>query len=178
MATLSVLRDCVNPIAIEWLISFCSRSLFVPLPVYSAETPTHLSLQNISGSLTTGKSLLPRSWPGLQRVSVNPDDLFTLSSYQIQNSIKILVISFKTLHGDAPVYIRGLLQLHPTSRSLSSSEQSLLAFPRSKLKSKSVWKFKIVASKPQSIQSVNGHLPQLPVQLDWWSTCWVWITAT
>jgi hypothetical protein len=47
---------------------------------------------------------------------------------------KLLVLTFKALHGLAPGYLHELLKWHQAPRSLRSNDQALLEVPRTKLK--------------------------------------------
>uniref|UniRef100_A0A0E9XEA4 Uncharacterized protein n=1 Tax=Anguilla anguilla TaxID=7936 RepID=A0A0E9XEA4_ANGAN len=60
---------------------------------------------------------------------------------------KILVIVYRALHGQAPVYIKELLQPYKPSRNLRSSDQGLLVVPRSRLKTKGDCAFEVIAPK-------------------------------
>ena len=73
---------------------------------------------------------------------------------------KVLVVTYRALHGQAPTYIRDLLQPYLTSRSLRSSDQGLLVVPRSRLKTKGDCAFEVVAPKlwnslPLNLRSVD-----------------------
>lgn len=58
---------------------------------------------------------------------------------------KILLITYKSLHGLAPLYISELLTPYVASRSLRSENQMLLAVPRSKLRTKGDRAFSVLA---------------------------------
>ena len=49
---------------------------------------------------------------------------------------KVLVLTFRALHGQAPVYLTDLLKPYVPSRTLRSSDQGLLVIPRTKLVTK------------------------------------------
>ncbi|KAF7666373.1 hypothetical protein LDENG_00109420, partial [Lucifuga dentata] len=68
---------------------------------------------------------------------------------------KVLVFTFRALHGQTPSYIDELLQPHVTSRTLRSSDQGLLSVPQSRLKLKS-----FCSHGPQTLE-----LPSLPSNL-------------
>ena len=53
---------------------------------------------------------------------------------QIRIQFKALVITYRALHGQAPVYIRDLLQPNVNSRSIRSSDRGLLVVPQSRLR--------------------------------------------
>ena len=58
---------------------------------------------------------------------------------------KILLTTYKALHGLAPAYISDLLVAKPTGRSLRSSDKGLLIIPVSKLKTKGDRAFAVAA---------------------------------
>ena len=60
---------------------------------------------------------------------------------------KVLVITYRALHGQAPAYICDLLRPYSPSRSLRSSDQGLLVVPRARLKTKGDRAFQTVAPK-------------------------------
>nr|XP_054596020.1 uncharacterized protein LOC129163078 [Nothobranchius furzeri] len=74
---------------------------------------------------------------------------------------KILVLVYRALHGQAPSYIGDLLSSYTPSRSLRSSDQSLLVVQRTRLKTKGDRSFAAVAprlwnSLPLSLRSVDS----------------------
>ncbi len=58
---------------------------------------------------------------------------------------KIIVVTYKSLHGQAPVYILELLHPYVTTRSRRSSDQELLVVPCARLKTKGDCAFDVVA---------------------------------
>ncbi len=70
-------------------------------------------------------------------------------SIKFRIQFKILVITFRALHGQAPAYIRDLLQPYIASRSLRSSDQGLLVVPRSRLKNKGDCAFVLFVVAPK-----------------------------
>uniref|UniRef100_A0A8C6VU81 Reverse transcriptase domain-containing protein n=1 Tax=Nothobranchius furzeri TaxID=105023 RepID=A0A8C6VU81_NOTFU len=77
-----------------------------------------------------------------------------------RNHFKILVLVYRALHGQAPSYI-GDLSPYTPSRSLRSSDQSLLVVQRTRLKTKGNRSFAAVAprlwnSLPLSLRSVDS----------------------
>ena len=52
--------------------------------------------------------------------------------YRIQ--FKILTITYRDLHGQAPAYLANIIHLHTPFRSLRSINQNLLSMPRTRLK--------------------------------------------
>uniref|UniRef100_A0A8C5HZV2 Reverse transcriptase domain-containing protein n=1 Tax=Gouania willdenowi TaxID=441366 RepID=A0A8C5HZV2_GOUWI len=62
-------------------------------------------------------------------------------------NFKILVLTFRALHGQAPEYIEGLIQPYVSNRSLRSSSQNLLMVPRTRFKTRGDHSFKAVAPR-------------------------------
>ena len=60
---------------------------------------------------------------------------------------KVLLLVYKALNGMAPLYIRELLSYRTCSRSLRSTDQELLAVPKSRLKTYGDRAFSIAAPK-------------------------------
>ena len=58
---------------------------------------------------------------------------------------KMLLITYKALHGLAPLYITDLLHSKPNVRTLRSSDKGLLVIPVTKLKTKGDRAFAVVA---------------------------------
>lgn len=76
-------------------------------------------------------------------------------------NFKILVLTFRALHGQAPDYIKGLIQPYASNRSLRSSTQNLLMVPRTRLKTRGDRSFKAVAPRlwndlPQSLRILDS----------------------
>ncbi len=74
---------------------------------------------------------------------------------------KILIMVFRALHGESPVYIKGMLKPYNSIRNLRSSNQILLVVPRSRLKTKGDCAFEVVAPKlwkalPLELRSVDS----------------------
>ena len=79
--------------------------------------------------------------------------------YRIQ--FKILVITFRALHGQVPSYISDLIQLHTPTRSLRSLGQMLLMVPRTNFKTRGDRSFQAVAPRlwndlPLSLRCVDS----------------------
>ena len=79
--------------------------------------------------------------------------------YRIQ--FKILVITFRALHGQVPFYISDLIQLHTPTRSLRSLGQMLLVVPRTNFKTRGDRSFQAVAPRlwndlPLSLRCVDS----------------------
>lgn len=60
---------------------------------------------------------------------------------------KILVLTFRALHGQAPTFITDLIQLHTPTRSLRSLDQRLLVVPRTYFKTRGDQSFQAVAPR-------------------------------
>ena len=74
---------------------------------------------------------------------------------------KLLVITFKAIHGQAPAYIRELLSQHCPSRNLRSSNSNLLVIPKPCTKSYGDRSFSVSAAKlwnslPNSIRCIHS----------------------
>ncbi|KAF7654411.1 hypothetical protein LDENG_00070170 [Lucifuga dentata] len=74
---------------------------------------------------------------------------------------KILVLTFRALHGQTLTYTVELLQPYTPGRSLRSSDQGLLVIPRSRFKTKDDRAFEVAAltlwnSLPPSLRSVDS----------------------
>jgi len=74
---------------------------------------------------------------------------------------KILVLTFRALHGQAPGYMTGLIQPYTSVRSLRSSGQNLLMVPRTRFKTRGDRSFKAVAPRlwnelPLSLRSLDS----------------------
>ncbi len=97
----------------------------------------------------------------LQKISCNTDpDFFTLASIKFRIQFKILVITFRALHGQAPAYIKELLQPCVTCRNTRSSDQGLLDVHCSRLKTKGDCAFEVETPKlwnslPLDLRSVD-----------------------
>lgn len=60
---------------------------------------------------------------------------------------KVLTVTFRALHGQAPPYISDLIFPYSSGRSLRSSDRHLLAVPRSRLKTKGDRAFQVAAPR-------------------------------
>ena len=74
---------------------------------------------------------------------------------------KILVLTFRALHGQAPFYIVDLITPYSSARSLRSSGQNLLMVPRTCFKTRGDRSFKAVAPRlwnelPQDLRSLDS----------------------
>lgn len=96
-------------------------------------------VQNAAARLLTGKKKREHITPVLASLHWLP------INFRIQ--FKIVLISFKCMNGLAPPYLSELLQLHTTARALRSSNQLLLAVPRSRLSTRGDRAFSVAAPK-------------------------------
>ena len=60
---------------------------------------------------------------------------------------KVLLLTYKALHEEAPRYLTDLLKWHQPKRELRSSNEKLLQVPKSKLKTYGDRSFEVVAPK-------------------------------
>ena len=99
-----------------------SNSLLYGLPKYQIDKLQRL--QNTTARLVAGTRRSDHIKPVLK-------DLHWLP---IQSRIifKILLMSYKSIHGLAPKYLTSLIQIHQQSRKLRSSNRCLLAVPSSR----------------------------------------------
>jgi hypothetical protein len=90
-------------------------------------------LSKLQRVMNTAARILTRTKP---RVHITPV-LEELHWLPIEKRIefKLLTLTYKCLHGEAPDYLSGLLQTYLPQRSLRSSEQNLLTVPKTRLKS-------------------------------------------
>ena len=65
----------------------------------------------------------------------------------LRSHFKMLVFTYRAVHGQAPAYITDLIKPHSTTRALRSSEQGLLGVPRTRLKTKGDRAFEVVAPR-------------------------------
>ena len=101
------------------------------------------SLDRLQMVQNAAARLLTRSW---KMTRITPI-LFSFHWLPIRFRIhfKVLVFTYRALHGQAPAYISDLLHPYITSRSLRSSDQGLLVVPRARLKTKGDRAFEVVA---------------------------------
>ena len=110
-------------------------------------------IQNAAARLLTGTGRRSHITPVLASLHWLP--------VKFRIDFKILLITYKALHGLAPAYISELLSPYSTIRPLRSSRQNLLAVPHTKLKTKGDCAFAALAPKlwnnlPISIRSANS----------------------
>jgi len=129
-------------------LDYCN-SLLYGLPKYCIKRIQHV--QNAAARLVTLTSKFDHITPVLAELHWLPVE------YRIQ--YKILVITYKALHNQAPHYICELIQRYSPSRALRSSTKNLLVQPRYQLESYGQRAFSIASPKlwnnlPDSI-SIN-----------------------
>ena len=90
-----------------------------------------------------------------------------------RTNFKILVLTFRALHDQAPSYLSDLIQPYTPARALRSVEQKLLMVPRTRLRTRGDRSFQAVAPKLwndlpislRSIESVDAFKRQLKTYL-------------
>ena len=98
------------------------NSLFIGLPECTLK---HLQLiQNTAARVITRRRKYDHITPVLKSLHWLP------IRYRVQ--FKVLVITFKVIHGNAPEYLRELIQPKKNGRQLRSSNENLLHIPRTK----------------------------------------------
>uniref|UniRef100_A0A3B3HCK7 Reverse transcriptase domain-containing protein n=1 Tax=Oryzias latipes TaxID=8090 RepID=A0A3B3HCK7_ORYLA len=110
-------------------------------------------VQNAAARLLTNSSKFSHITPLLKQLHWLP------IHYRVH--FKILVLTYRALNDQAPVYIKDLVQPYTPSRSLRSCDQGLLAVKRTRLKTKGDRAFATVApslwnSLPLSLRSVDS----------------------
>ena len=78
---------------------------------------------------------------------------------------KIMLITYKVLHGQAPIYIQELLQLYTPSRSLRSSDKNLLVKPYFNLNSYGKRAFYVAAPELWKTISIDDFKRKLKIFL-------------
>uniref|UniRef100_A0A8C5GQG5 Reverse transcriptase domain-containing protein n=1 Tax=Gouania willdenowi TaxID=441366 RepID=A0A8C5GQG5_GOUWI len=109
-------------------------------------------VQNAAARLLTGTSRTSHITPILSSLHWLP------VNFRIE--YKILVLTFRALHGQAPLYISDMLCPYTSGRSLRSSGQGLLRFPKTKFKTRGDLAFQAAAPRlwnglPQSLREMN-----------------------
>uniref|UniRef100_A0A8C5D409 Reverse transcriptase domain-containing protein n=1 Tax=Gouania willdenowi TaxID=441366 RepID=A0A8C5D409_GOUWI len=109
-------------------------------------------VQNAAARLLTGTSRTSHITPILSSLHWLP------VNFRIE--YKILVLTFRALHGQAPLYISDMLCPYTSGRSLRSSGQGLLRFPKTKFKTRGDLAFQAAAPRlwnglPQSLWEMN-----------------------
>ncbi|KAL2082231.1 hypothetical protein ACEWY4_022049 [Coilia grayii] len=100
----------------------------------------HLQLvQNAAARLLTGKRRQEHITPVLSSLHWLP------ICFRIH--FKMLLLVFKSLHGQAPLYISEMLQHYSAPRSLRSADKGLLCVARSRLKNKGDCAFAVAAPR-------------------------------
>ncbi len=94
-------------------------------------------VQNAAARLSTRSSEMTHITPILSSLHWLP--------IKFRIHFKVLVFTYRALHGQAPAYISDLLHPYVTSRSLRSSDQGLLVLPHAQLRTKGDCAFEVVA---------------------------------
>lgn len=92
--------------------------------------------------------------PGPLKVPYNTDSFF-LTAIKLRVQFKLLAINFTSFHGQVLWYIDKVIHPYVTSRSLRFSDQSLLAVPRSRFKTKGDCKILAIKLLPLDLRSVD-----------------------
>uniref|UniRef100_A0A8C6TLJ0 Reverse transcriptase domain-containing protein n=1 Tax=Neogobius melanostomus TaxID=47308 RepID=A0A8C6TLJ0_9GOBI len=96
-------------------------------------------VQNAAARLLTGSSRRSHITPILSSLHWLP--------IKFRIELKILVLTFRALHGQAPKYVSDLLCPYSSGRTLRSSGQNLLTVPRTHFKTRGDLSFEAVAPK-------------------------------
>ena len=144
MRNIAKLRPIVSQAEMEMLIhAFISSRLDYCNSLFTCLSKTSMDrlqvVQNAAAKLLTRSSKRSHVTPILSALHWLP------IKFRIQ--FKVMVITYRALHGQAPAYIGDLLQPYVTSRSLRSSGQGLLIVPRTWLKPKGDCAFEVVSPK-------------------------------
>ncbi len=160
LRNIAKLRPVVSTVELEMIIhSFISSRLDYCNSLFTCLSNSTLKhLQVVQNSEPFAKLLTKSS----KRSHVTPI-LISLHWLPVKFRIhfKILVMVFRALHGQAPVYINEMLKPYNSSRNLRSSNQILLVVPRSRLKTKGDCAFEVVDPKlwnalPRELRSVDS----------------------
>uniref|UniRef100_A0A672G1H3 Reverse transcriptase domain-containing protein n=1 Tax=Salarias fasciatus TaxID=181472 RepID=A0A672G1H3_SALFA len=153
---ISKLRKMVSFNDLELIIhAFVSSRLDYCNSLFSCLNKKELSrlqlVQNSAARILTRTNRWTRISPILKELHWLP------VSYRV--NFKILVLTFRALHDQAPSYIRDLLQPYSPVRALRSADQNLLKVPRTRFKTRGARSFQAVAPRlwndlPLSLRSV------------------------
>ena len=125
-----------------------ANSLFVGLP--KGLLNKLQLIQNIAARIITGARKYDHITPVLKSLHWLP--------IPSRIEFKILCLTFRALHGDAPVYLKHLIVPHQTGRNLRSSSRVSLTVPKSRTKMYGDRSFSIAAPRlwnnlPESLQN-------------------------
>ena len=107
-------------------------------------------IQNIAARIVTGARKYDHITPVLKSLHWLP--------IPSRIEFKVLCLTFRALHGDAPVYLKELIVPHQTGRNLRSSSRLTLTVPKSRTKMYGDRSFSIAAPRlwnnlPESLQN-------------------------
>ncbi len=144
LRNIAQIRSLVSKKEMEMLVhAFISSRLDYCNVLYTCLNKSSLErlqvVQNTAARLLTSSSKRSHITPVLK-------DLHWLP-IAFREQFKILVITYRALHGQAPSYIQDLLYAHSPGRSLRSSDLDLLTIPRTRLKTKGDRAFCAVAPR-------------------------------
>uniref|UniRef100_A0A669CQX3 Reverse transcriptase domain-containing protein n=1 Tax=Oreochromis niloticus TaxID=8128 RepID=A0A669CQX3_ORENI len=159
LRNISKLRLLVSKAELEMIIHAfissrldCCNGLFICL---NKSAPDRLqTVQNAAARLLTGTNKRSHITPVLASLHWLP--------VNFRVHFKILVVTFRVLHGEAPQYISDLLKPHTSSRALRSSGQMLLLVPRTRFKTRGDRAFQALAprlwnSLPLSLRCLDSN---------------------
>ncbi len=137
-------RRCLTKEAAETLIhafvtsrlDFCNGLLF---GVSAASLQKLQRVQNMAARILTGTRKHQHITPVLRQLHWLPVE------YRVQ--YKILLLTFKALHGEGPDYLHDLLSVHTPGRALRSANQNILVVPRTRLRTYGDRAFSVAAPK-------------------------------
>ncbi len=157
LRNIAKLRPVVSTVELEMIIhAFISSRLDYCNSLFTCLSNSTLKrlqvVQNSAAKLLTKSSKRSHVTPILISLHWLP--------VKFRINLKIIVMVFRALHGQAPVYINEMLKPYNSSRNLRSSNQILLVVPRSRLKTKGDCAFEVVVPKlwnalPRELRSVD-----------------------
>ena len=153
LRNIAKLKSIVSQPELEMIIhAFISSRLDYCNSIFTCLSKASLNrlqmVQNAAARLLTRSSRMTHITPILRSLHWLP------ICFRIH--FKVLAITYRALHGQAPEYIMDLIHPYVASRSLRSSNQDLLAVPRSRLKTKGDRAFAFVA--PTLWNSLPAHI--------------------
>ena len=170
LRNISKLRQMVSQNDLELIIhAFVSSRLDYCNSLFSCLNKKELSrlqlVQNSAARILTCSNRRTHISPILKALHWLP--------VSFRTNFKILVLTFRALHDQAPSYLSDLIQPYTPARALRSVEQKLLMVPRTRLRTRGDRSFQAVAPKLwndlpislRSIESVDAFKRQLKTYL-------------
>uniref|UniRef100_A0A669CXC1 Reverse transcriptase domain-containing protein n=1 Tax=Oreochromis niloticus TaxID=8128 RepID=A0A669CXC1_ORENI len=144
LRNISKLRLMVSKLELEMIIhAFISSRLDYCNGLFTCFNKSALNrlqtVQNAAARLLTGTKRRSHITPVLASLHWLP--------VNFRFHFKILVLTFRALHGQAPQYLSDLLKPHTSSRALRSLDQRLLVVPRTRFKTRGDRAFQTVAPR-------------------------------